>query len=204
MAMVVLSSALGCGDGDVERVAVLDSAVATGAYTITPAPLPVSAPVFTPVPGYYPSAMKVTITCPTTGATIYYTTNGAAPTTASTVYSAPITISASTTVNVIAAKTGMITSNVVSGSYVLYTLPRVATPTITPNGATFSSTVAVTITCATPGAVIRYTLDGTATTEKSPIYSAPIRLTATTTVRVKGYKSGMIESVEATASFTRK
>ncbi len=53
-------------------------------------------PVMNVAPGFYASAQSVTITAPGTGITIRYTTNGSTPTTASTLYTAPISISATT------------------------------------------------------------------------------------------------------------
>ncbi len=48
----------------------------------------------------------VTITCPTEGAAIYYTTNGTTPSISSTVYNAPFAISGTTTVKAVAIKDG--------------------------------------------------------------------------------------------------
>lgn len=56
---------------------------------------------------------QVSISCETSGASIYYTTDGNAPTTSSTLYSAPFTINATTTVKAIAVKNSQ-TSNVAS------------------------------------------------------------------------------------------
>ena len=56
----------------------------------------------------------VTITCATEGATIYYTTDGTDPTTASTVYSAPFAITATVTVKAIAVKSGQADSGIAS------------------------------------------------------------------------------------------
>ncbi len=55
--------------------------------------LPVATPSFSPAQGTYASTQTVTISDSTPGATIYYTTNGTTPTTASTRYTAPITVS---------------------------------------------------------------------------------------------------------------
>lgn len=56
---------------------------------------------------------QVSISCETSGASIYYTTDGNAPTISSTLYSAPFTINATTTVKAIAVKNSQ-TSNVAS------------------------------------------------------------------------------------------
>lgn len=52
-------------------------------------------PVMNPAAGFYSSAQSVTVSAsPSAGLTVYYTTNGAEPTTASTTYVTPVSISA--------------------------------------------------------------------------------------------------------------
>ena len=63
------------------------------------------------------SGTTATIGCATAGATIYYTTNGNTPTTSSTQYSSPITLSGACTIKAIAVKSGMTNSEVASQSY---------------------------------------------------------------------------------------
>lgn len=63
------------------------------------------------------SGTTAIITCSTSGATIYYTTNGNTPTTSSTQYSSPITLSGACTIKAIAVKSGMNNSSVASKSY---------------------------------------------------------------------------------------
>lgn len=63
------------------------------------------------------SGTTATISCSTSGATIYYTINGNTPTTSSTQYSSPITLSAACTIKAIAMKSGMNNSSVASKSY---------------------------------------------------------------------------------------
>jgi Chitobiase/beta-hexosaminidase C-terminal domain len=59
----------------------------------------------------------------------------------------------------------------------------VAIPVITPVPGSYNNTVSVTITDATPGAVIYYTIDGSAPTVSSTKYTAPFALTANATVQ---------------------
>src|SRR6202007_1937314 len=103
----------------------------------------VSPPALSPVGGTYTSSVTVTITDSTSGATIYYTTDGSTPTTGSTPYSSPITLTQSATVKAMAAATGMTNSSVASASYTIQ--QQVVTPSIGPAGGTYTSSVTVTI-----------------------------------------------------------
>ena len=76
----------------------------------------VATPTFMPPQGTYPAgSQSVTITDATPGATIYYTTDGATPTTSSTVYARAITVSANDTVKAIAVANSYLTSAVDGG-----------------------------------------------------------------------------------------
>lgn len=66
----------------------------------------VKKPVFSPDGGTYSKAQSVTITSATSGATIYYTTDGTTPTTSSTQYTGAITVSSTTTIKAIAVHQG--------------------------------------------------------------------------------------------------
>jgi len=92
-------------------------------WTYTPAPPPptTAQPAFSPDAGTYTSAKSVTISDSSPGATIYFTTNGSAPTTSSTVYSGPITVSASETLRAIAVAPGDAPSTIVSAAYTINT-----------------------------------------------------------------------------------
>lgn len=63
------------------------------------------------------SGTNATITCSTSGATIYYTLNGNTPTTSSTQYTSPITLSSACTIKAIAVKSGMNNSEVAARQY---------------------------------------------------------------------------------------
>jgi len=78
----------------------------------------VATPVFSPTAGTYSSAQSVTITCSTSGATIYYTTDGTTPTSSSTKYTGAITVSETTTIKAIAILDGT-SSSVASATYTI-------------------------------------------------------------------------------------
>lgn len=80
---------------------------------------PAAAPTFSPVAGTYTGTQTVTITDASAGTTIYVTTNGSTPTTSSPVYSGPITVSASQTINAIAAGGSFTQSPIGSASYII-------------------------------------------------------------------------------------
>ena len=69
--------------------------------------------------GAVTASTKVTLSTATTGADIYYTTDGKQPTSASTKYTAQITISAKTTIKAIAIKAGMVPSDVQTFEYTI-------------------------------------------------------------------------------------
>ncbi|MFN0014215.1 MAG: alpha-L-fucosidase [Saprospiraceae bacterium] len=56
------------------------------------------------------------------------------------------------------------------------------------------------ITCPTPDAIIRYTVDGLPPTDKSPAYVQPIPLTEARTVRARAFKTGLMASRVDTAA----
>lgn len=76
-------------------------------------------PTFSPVAGTYTTAQTVTISTTTTGAAIYYTTNGTAPSTSSTKYTGPITVSSTETVKAISFVTGWAASSAGSAAYTI-------------------------------------------------------------------------------------
>ncbi len=82
---------------------------------------PAASPTFSPPPGAYASAQPVSISDSTPGAMIYYTTDGSAPTINSTVYSKPITVSSTQTIQAIATASGYASSAVASAAYTINT-----------------------------------------------------------------------------------
>jgi len=67
----------------------------------------------------------------------------------------------------------------------------------------FFDKATVVLGCNTPGAVIRYTTDGTAPDERSRVYSAPFKISKTTTVKFFAEKEGLMSSFIVTATFKK-
>jgi uncharacterized repeat protein (TIGR03803 family) len=183
------------------KTGMTDSAVTSGLYTIN---IPqVAAPSFSPAAGTYTSAQTVTISTATSGASIRYTTDGSTPSeTAGALYSSPVSISATATLKALAYKTGMTDSAVTSGLYTI-NIPQVAAPSFSPAAGTYTSAQTVTISTATSGASIRYTTDGSTPSETAgTLYSSPVSISATVTLKALAYKTGMADSGVTSGLYT--
>jgi hypothetical protein len=84
----------------------------------------------------------VTLSDATTGATIYYTTNGAAPTTSSAVYSSAISVGASEVIEAVAIAPGYTDSGLAKADYTI-TPPSSGTNTPPPSGPVVPSNATV-------------------------------------------------------------
>jgi N-acetyl-beta-hexosaminidase len=177
------------------KAGLADSGVATATYTLAAA---AAAPVFSPAAGTFTGSANVTLSSTTAGATIRYTTNGNDPTVASTVYTAAIPLTASTTIKARAFKAGLSDSPVATANYVI----AVATPTFSPASGTFTGSVQVAIATTTSGATIRYTTDGSAPTASSALYTTPITAMSSTTFRAKAFKTGLADSAVSIGAYT--
>jgi hypothetical protein len=160
-------------------------------------------PSFTPVAGTYSSAQSITLSDSITGASIYYTLDGSTPTTGSTLYTGPFTVSSTTTVNAIATATGYANSPVSSATYTIsIPLPPAATPGFVPPASPYSGPQSVTLTDSTPGAAIYYTLNGSTPTTSSTLYTGAFTVSSTTTVNAIAVAKGYSQSAMGTATYT--
>jgi alpha-tubulin suppressor-like RCC1 family protein len=172
-----------------------DSNVAAGLYTLKAA-----IPGASPGGGTYTTPQTVTLTTATPGATIRYTTDGGNPTEASPAYAGPLAIGTSTTLKAASFKAGWTTSDLRTATYTMNfgTLPA---PTFSPVPGTYLDSVAVTIT-ATDGATIRYTTNGSTPTTSSTIYTGPLNLVQTTTLKAKAWRVDYTESAVSSGAYT--
>ena len=138
----------------------------------------------------------VTLTCPTEGASIYYTLDGSTPSASSTLYSKPFALKQNCTIKAIAIKdadSSKIAETTVSN------MPQVGEITFTPaSGTTLYGSETVSIACATPDAEMLYEMG-----DVVDIYAGPITLPSegTHTIHITASKAGMIDR-EASATFT--
>lgn len=134
-------------------------------------------------------------------AAIYYTTDGTVPTETSTLYTTPFQITTTSTIKAIAVMENYTNSDVATLD-VTITAPTVEAPVFTPEAGTYPDSVIVSMACVTEGAAIRYTIDGTEPTETSTLYSTPMMLDTTTTIKAKAFKADWFASETATALYT--
>ena len=168
------------------------SNVAAATYTMN---LP--APTLAPATGTYLATQSVTMSSSVAGATIRYTTDGTDPTAASPGYASAVSVDATTTVKAKSFRTGWTDSGTTATTYTL----KVVSPTFSPAGGSFGAAQAVTITSTTPSATIRYTLDGTQPTAASPVYTEPIIVSSTSSVKAIASRAGWLDSDSGAASF---
>ena len=102
-----------------------------------------------------------------------------------------------------------VTVNIANGSPTMTaTFPQdvantVATPTALPIAGNFTTSTNVALSCATAGASIYYTTDGSTPDSTDTLYNGPIALSATTTIKAIAYKSGMTTSAVLSSTHTK-
>jgi hypothetical protein len=112
---------------------------------------------------------------------IYYTTDGSQPTTESAVYTAPIRVSRTQTIEALAVDAAGNRSNVASFEYVIDAVAPSATASL--DSGTFASAQQVALESDDPSDKIHYTTDGSEPSTSSKAYEGPISITRTTTLR---------------------
>lgn len=161
----------------------------------------VGTPVFSPPPGTFTTPQNVNISS-ANAQTLRYTTDGTEPTTSSPILVVPVvTISTTTPLQVKGYAPGYLDSNVAAGVYTIGTSSVIDPVPFPASGTNFESELFVSVTCATPGALIYFTMDGSTPTQASTLYSAPVPITLTKTFKFRAYKSGLSPSGVVTAVY---
>jgi len=180
-----------------------DSFVATsGEIVVQP---PVAIPMIHPNPdleGPFKDTVQSTITCETEGATIRYTVDGSIPTVRSAIYRAPVVLTKTDMVVKAKAFAAHMSPSEVAESVAF--ILEASDPTISPNGGIFVNTAQLTISTATPGAAIYYTLDGSTPTSISNKYTGSFAVGVTDlVVKAVALHTGLAaSSVAESAAFT--
>jgi hypothetical protein len=157
-----------------------------------------ASPAFSPATGSYGPSVSVSMSSSTPNAAIFYTTDGSAPSTASTKYASAITVTSSTTFNAIATAAGFIQSSVSTATYTIST--QTPAPAFSPAPGTYTSTQMVQLVDS--GATIYYTTDGSTPTHSSTKYTAAIPVSATTTIKAIGSQTGLTDSSVSSGIYT--
>lgn len=160
--------------------------------------LRVATPVLSPPPGEHSAPVSVSMSTSTPGASIHYTTDGSEPTIGSPVYSAAVPISNAGSGKVKAFKAGFQPSETVAASYSF----RAAAPVLSPPGGIHEAPVTIAAQSDTPGAIIRYTLDGTDPTESSAVLGGSVILYTSVSARVRAFRPGWPASPVVTATYS--
>ncbi|ADL50748.1 chitobiase/beta-hexosaminidase C-terminal domain-containing protein [Clostridium cellulovorans] len=78
----------------------------------------------------------------------------------------------------------------------------IKTPTFSVGTGTYTSVQTLNISCGTPGATIVYTIDGTEPTSTSEVYTSPISIGGTKTIKAKAIKTGIPDSNTVSSTYT--
>jgi alpha-tubulin suppressor-like RCC1 family protein len=172
------------------------SDIATGAYV-----LKVATPSLSLGSGIYYSALTVTVSCSTVGATIHYRTDGIDPTESdpTIVSGGTLNVDVSRTIKARAWKTGWTVSDAAAATYTL----KVTTPALNPVGGGYSGSQAVMLTTPTSGATIRYSTSGRdpSGADAGVASGDSIRISRSSTLKARGYKPGWTASDSASATY---
>lgn len=171
----------------------------TGYGTEYTATTKTATPTFGTAAGTYNNDQSVTLSCTTTGAKIYYTTNGSTPSSSSTLYSGAISITSdNTTIKAIAYNSSTANpSEVASATYRL----TCSAPSFDISGGTYNVAKDVAITSTTTSASIYYTTDGSTPTSGSTLYTGKVHIDADMTLKAIAIKSNYTSSSVASAEY---
>jgi len=164
---------------------------------VTEPPLP---PLYAlPAGGVFTNSVVVTLNSRIPQASIRYTLDGSEPNLASPAYSAPFTLTLTTTVKARLYLNGFPVSDILTSEFTAE--PGVY---IQPPGGTFTNRLEITLSTRLPQTTLHYTLDGSEPSLTSPAYSLPIPITEAATIKVRAFLNAFPVSSVVSASFRRQ
>ncbi len=152
-------------------------------------------------PGIYYSTQHVTFSADDS-ISIHYTTNGMTPTCSNGSTTFPITVSSTTIINTLACYSGGVSSGIISYTY---TIREAGAPIASPVASTYHSTQFVTLSASTGSTSMRYTIGSdpaTPTCSSGTVYSDPISVSSTSTIKAIACYPGPVSSSVATFAYT--
>jgi len=111
------SASTPAGSSNITVTATGGGVIRATSFSLTASLPTVAMPTISPNGGSFTGSVTVTLQTATSGASIFYTTNGSTPTQSSTPYTGPITLTSSTVLNAIAFKTGSNPSTQASATF---------------------------------------------------------------------------------------
>ena len=175
------------------------SPVVTASYVIQ---TPAATPTFSYPSGKYSTELTVAISDKTPNAAIYYTFNGTTPIPGkSALYSRPITFGQSVTVQAVAVALPDFTLSAIGSATYSF---AAAAPVLSPPAGTYAASQQVTISSATPTALIFYTTNGSVPSASSTKYTGPITVAKSEQVRAIAIETGFTPSPVVSANYTIK
>lgn len=172
-----------------------DSDPTQATYTINNGTI--STPIASPGAGSYSGARSVALSTTTpTDALIYYTLDGTDPTQSSSPYLGLINVDRTLTLKAKAWKVDWTESGILTAAYTITYSKTCATPTISPASTSSNVALSATLTCSTTSSNIRYTTNNTTPQYNSTLYTGPITVDQTMTLRAKCFRAGWNDSAE--------
>jgi len=172
--------------------------IETWTFTSNGSTATAATPGIAPAAGTYTLPVTVTLSDSTTGAAIYYTTDGSAPSAASTLYGSPFGLTGPETVKAIAIASGYAPSAIAGNAYAI----QAAAPIFSPGAGTYTGSQSVSITDTTPNSTIYYTLNNTTPTTSSSLYSGPVFVGSTETLSAIATAPGLVNSQPLSGLYT--
>lgn len=167
----------------------------------SPVETAIASPTFYPEAGTYTSPQSVTITDSSGGVRVYYTLDGTSPTSSSLTYTGAIAVSTDITIKAIAVADGKTPSAIASAPFA-FDFPVASPPSFSVAPGTYTTTQSVSLSSDVPGAQIHFTSDGSLPTISSAIYSAPILISSSTTIRAVTSAYGFQLSPEVDGTYS--